>query len=137
MEDSYIPDVLDPPRKFDPPQAPSFTPSPPTSNTDVPDRRACVEEVEEEEDGGIKRWFKDYLRPAGTAGASAQTYFEKLLVEQRTRGQDPWAPFADEEEWGLAQWLMLNVGQNATDNFLKLPIVSNQNINWNQNSEPS
>jgi len=56
---------------------------------------------------------------------SARTYFEKLLVEQRAKGEDPWAPFEDKEEWGLAQWLMLNVGQNVTDKFLKLPIVSN------------
>ena len=38
---------------------------------------------------------------------------------------EPWAPFEDLEEWDLAQWLLLNAGQNATDKFLKLPIVSN------------
>lgn len=35
----------------------------------------------------------------------------------------PWAPFADQEAWELAQWVITNVGQNATDKFLKLPIV--------------
>jgi hypothetical protein len=126
MGDDYIPDALDPPQpEFDPPQVSSSAASPRASDADVPDRRARVEEVEDEEDGGIRRWVEDYPRPAGTPKASAQTYFEKLLAEQRAKGEDPWAPFKDEEEWGLAQWLMLNVGQNATDKFLKLPIVSN------------
>jgi hypothetical protein len=125
MEDSYIPDAFDPPQPdFDPPRAENAVPSLRTGNANVPDRRARVEEVEDEEHGGIKRWIEDYPRPAGTAGVSAQTYFEKLLAEQRAKGVNNWAPFEDEEEWGLAQWLMLNVGQNATDKFLKLPIVS-------------
>jgi hypothetical protein len=134
MEDGHVPDALDPPQpEFDPPRAPNLAPSSQTGNAEVPDRRARVEEVEDQEDGGIRRWVEDYPRPAGTAGMSAQTYFENLLAEQRVKGQDPWAPFADEEEWGLAQWLMLNVGQNATDKFLKLPIVNNQPISRNQN----
>ena len=101
-----------------------MAPFPQTNNSKIPDRRARVEEVEDEEDGGIKRWIEDYPWPAGTVGMPSQTYFEELRAEQRCKGQDPWAPFKDEEEWGLAQWLMLNVGQNATDKFLKLPIVS-------------
>jgi hypothetical protein len=28
------------------------------------------------------------------------------------------------EEWSLAQWLVKNLGQTQTDEFLKLPIVS-------------
>jgi hypothetical protein len=126
MEDGYIPDALDPLQpEFDPPQASSSAPSSRTADADVPNRRVRVEEVEDEEDGGIKRWVEDYPRPAGTPKVSAQTYFEKLLAEQRAQGEDPWAPFEDEEEWGLAQWLILNVGQNVTDKFLKLPIVNN------------
>ena len=39
-------------------------------------------------------------------------------------GLDPWAPFSNEEEWQLARWLMKNVGQSKTDEFLRLPIVS-------------
>ncbi|KAG1883131.1 hypothetical protein F4604DRAFT_1576473 [Suillus subluteus] len=35
-----------------------------------------------------------------------------------------WGPFKDEEEWQLAKWLIQNAGQNQTDQFLKLPIVS-------------
>ncbi len=35
-----------------------------------------------------------------------------------------WGPFADEDEWQLAEWLLKNVGQMQADAFLKLPIVS-------------
>jgi hypothetical protein len=30
------------------------------------------------------------------------------------------APFLDEEEWDLARWLMKNVTQMATEEFLKM-----------------
>jgi hypothetical protein len=128
IDDGSIPDGFDhSQQEFDLPRALNSTPSQP------PDRRARVEEVDDEEDGGIRRWIEDYPHPAGTAGVSAQTHFETMLAEQRAKRLDPWAPFEDEEEWGLAQWLMLNVGQNATDKYLKLPIVSNQTISQGQN----
>ncbi|KAG1842554.1 hypothetical protein F4604DRAFT_1884726 [Suillus subluteus] len=38
---------------------------------------------------------------------------------------NPWAPFSDEEEWGLAEWLAKRVNQKATDEFLKLAITKN------------
>lgn len=89
-----------------------------------PDRRARVEEVEDEESGTQTRWVKDFPRPAGVPGRPAQSYFEMVREKQTADGDSPWAPFQDEEEWGLAQFLINHVGQNATDKFLKLPIVS-------------
>ncbi|KAF8868528.1 hypothetical protein BD779DRAFT_1397671, partial [Infundibulicybe gibba] len=53
-----------------------------------------------------------------------KTKFELLLENQIRDGTDQWAPFASQEEWGLAVWLMKNVGQTSTDEFLKLPAVS-------------
>ncbi|PBK87099.1 hypothetical protein ARMGADRAFT_939452, partial [Armillaria gallica] len=32
-------------------------------------------------------------------------------------------PFKDDEEWELAKWLIHNVGHNAAEEFLKLPII--------------
>jgi hypothetical protein len=46
------------------------------------------------------------------------------LVHKEKEGEDEWAPFADREEWGLAEWLIKSLGQTCTDEFLKLPIVS-------------
>ena len=48
----------------------------------------------------------------------------RMVREEQKNGDSPWAPFKDEEKWKLAQWLITNVGQNATDKYLKLPIVS-------------
>jgi hypothetical protein len=91
---------------------------------ETPDRRARVEEIEDEEAGVQNRWIEDFPGNTGKQGDQVQSYFEKLHAEQQRQGLSPWTPFQDEEEWELAQWLMLNVGQNATDKFLKLPIVS-------------
>ncbi|KAJ6527329.1 hypothetical protein DFH09DRAFT_1328133 [Mycena vulgaris] len=35
-------------------------------------------------------------------------------------------PFRDDEEWQLAKWLIKHVGHTATDDFLKLSIISNR-----------
>ncbi|KIM71945.1 hypothetical protein PILCRDRAFT_16583 [Piloderma croceum F 1598] len=92
------------------------------NNHDHHDRTAKVEEVEDKEVGTQSHWLKDYLQPTGTPGQSAQSYFEMVREEQKMNGNLPWAPFKDEEEWELAQWLITDVGQNATDKYLKLPI---------------
>lgn len=92
-------------------------------NCQPENRRPTVEDVDDEDDN-TDRWIEDYPRPAGIPIRPAQTYFEELREDQKEHGKNPWAPFTDQEEWELAQWLMLNVGQNATDKFLKLPIVS-------------
>lgn len=76
--------------------------------------------MENKESGIRSRWLKDFPLPAGLQ--PAQSYFERVREEQKT-ADNLWAPFADEEEWELAQWLITNVGQNATDKYLKLPIV--------------
>lgn len=51
------------------------------------------------------------------------TMFDKAKAEL---GDSPWYPFENEEDWQLAEWLSKRVGQNAIDEFLKLPIVSQQ-----------
>ena len=80
--------------------------------------------MEDEESGTQSWWIKDFPLPAGTQLQPAQSCFETVREEQKKTGDNPWAPFADKEEWELAQWLITNVGQNATDKYLKLPIVS-------------
>jgi hypothetical protein len=95
-----------------------------TNPSEKPDMRVRVEDVQDDEAGDIGRWVEDYPQPAGTPGNSAQSYFEEIRAAQRLNGLAPCAPFEDIEEWEFAQWLILNVGQNATDKFLKLPIVS-------------
>ncbi|KZP09299.1 hypothetical protein FIBSPDRAFT_760126, partial [Athelia psychrophila] len=50
--------------------------------------------------------------------------FSKLRKEQAKNGENLWGPFGSQEKWELAQWLLQNVGNNATDKFLKLSIIS-------------
>jgi hypothetical protein len=92
---------------------------------ELPNRRTTVEEVEDEEAPG--RYGRDY-DPDEVAHrlGEGQTAFERLREEQIAAGlgSKPWAPFEDEEEWDLAQFLMTEVSQTAADKFLKLPIVS-------------
>ena len=63
-------------------------------------------------------------RLAGATWGRCKPLFETLDEEQKVVGGSRWAPFEDEEEWQLAEWLIQNVGQKQTDLFLKLPIVS-------------
>ena len=59
----------------------------------------------------------------------AQTFGEGLpLFEQWRRenlaaGRSRWAPFVDEEEWEMAQWMVQNLGHNQIEEFLKLAKV--------------
>lgn len=85
-----------------------------------------MEEVEDEEVGGFHWYIEDYGEDgdAGKGFGEGQSQFSQWREAQTKAGLEPWAPFDDLEEWDLAQWLLLNAGQNATDKFLKLPIVS-------------
>ena len=92
-----------------------------------PNRQTHMEEVEDEEASGFHRYVEDYsndVDEAGKAFKEGQSQFSQWREAQHKAGHEPWAPFDDLEEWDLAQWLLLNAGQNATDKFLKLPIVS-------------
>ncbi|KAG1877204.1 hypothetical protein F4604DRAFT_1880466 [Suillus subluteus] len=54
--------------------------------------------------------------------------FEEIQEDQINMGLEanPWVPFCNEEEWGLAKWLAKRVNQKATDEFLKLAITKNR-----------
>ncbi|EPQ57716.1 hypothetical protein GLOTRDRAFT_36697 [Gloeophyllum trabeum ATCC 11539] len=84
--------------------------------------------------------FERHVRPyppEHLAGAAypekAETKFERIKRQQKEAGRDIFEPFEDQEEWDLARWLAANVGQKATDEFLKLPIVNalpTQGVKW-------
>ncbi|KAG6369748.1 hypothetical protein JVT61DRAFT_13618 [Boletus reticuloceps] len=69
---------------------------------------------------------------AGDVLGSAKTAFESMKDLQDTSGQCAYALFADHDEWELADWLVNNVNQGATDKFLKLGIMSHINPCGNQ-----
>lgn len=106
----------------------NLPPQPPPPPPDEPQqhgRHPTVEDVTDEiDDGGcyIENFPEEYL--AGAIWGHCKPLFESLDDERVRDGGSCWAPFDDEDEWQLAEWLIRNVGQNQTDTFLKLPIVS-------------
>ncbi|KAJ6470800.1 hypothetical protein C8R47DRAFT_988514, partial [Mycena vitilis] len=54
------------------------------------------------------------------------TSSERIRDDQVLAGYEILGPFADEEEWQLAKWLIKNVGHNKTESFLKLPIITDR-----------
>ncbi|KAG1890779.1 hypothetical protein F4604DRAFT_1913578 [Suillus subluteus] len=83
---------------------------------------ARVEEVADEEQP--ERFANVFPHPAADVLGAGQTAFEEIREDQINMGLEanPWAPFCDEEEWGLAEWLAKRVNQKAIDEFLKLAI---------------
>jgi hypothetical protein len=76
------------------------------------------------ESGPGFEFIQDFPGEAGTPGKKRKTQFEEIKDRQMKAGELCWGPFADEDEWELARWLMTaNVSQNRRDAFLKLPIV--------------
>ncbi|KAJ7099271.1 hypothetical protein B0H15DRAFT_920171 [Mycena belliarum] len=82
--------------------------------------------VQSEEDGD---YFEEPYPPERRAGATygpSKTAFEHIRDDQVLTGCEVLGPFADEEEWNLAKWLIKNVGHNQTESFLKLPIITDR-----------
>ncbi|KAF8875514.1 hypothetical protein BD779DRAFT_1613422 [Infundibulicybe gibba] len=88
-----------------------------------PPRRPTLEEVEDvDAPSRSQRYVEPFPRPVATPirTSKEKTKFETLLENQTKAKKDQWSPFASQEEWDLAVWLMKNVGQKSTDEFLKL-----------------
>ena len=97
-----------------------------------PDRRARVEECEDENE----RWAGRYPSPAGETIGEGTTIFEGWHTDQKNEDRSAWYPFSSQDEWELAQWLMKSVGQTSIDEYLKLPIVSERKLlKGNTNSQ--
>jgi len=107
---------------------------PPEPDTPPISKRVCIEEIEDEDAPGkpcYARFVQPYPRPVAEPllnwkgePMKRKTKFESLLEEQRVEGKQPWEPFASREEWELATWLITNMGQKATDDYLKLRNMS-------------
>ncbi|KAF8877773.1 hypothetical protein BD779DRAFT_1677121 [Infundibulicybe gibba] len=84
-----------------------------------------LEEIEDiNEPPKLRRYIEPFPRPVATPVriSKEKTKFEELLENQIHEGTNQWDPFASQEEWELAVWLMKNIGQTSTDKFLKLPV---------------
>jgi len=118
LEEPEIPFIPSPQRARPPDEpVPSEAPNPKRP-------RVTVEEVEDEDAPG--RYAEEYPRRVADILGMGKTEFEEVREEQIEMGfeNNPCAPFEDKDEWELARWLMKQVSQTATEEFLKLPIVS-------------
>jgi len=93
------------------------SPEPEPVESDRQSKRARVEEVEDEE--VYPRYAQDFPISPELLGMG-QTLFEVICEDQQNKGQAPWAPFEDQEDWELARWLAQNVTQTAAKEFLKM-----------------
>jgi hypothetical protein len=72
------------------------------------------------------RYSEAYPRSAGQPFRKEKTEFEKFRDNDSAAGRQAWEPFSSKKEWELATWIMNNVNQKATEQYLNLPIVSVQ-----------
>lgn len=106
--------------------ADSFANGPGTASPELdqpPSKRTRIEEVPDE--GEPTRYCRAYPEPAADILGVEKTDFEKMREHQTTSDSpgNRWAPFLDEDEWELAEWLITETTQKGRDKFLKLPIV--------------
>ena len=99
-----------------------------------PCRQATVEDADDDEEEYTfqetknSRYVEAFPEEAGQGLRQSKTQFENWLAEQLHEGKNPWEPFASREEWALSQWLIKNIGQKATDDYLKLQMVCELNM---------
>lgn len=88
-------------------------------------KQAQVEEVAE-----FGRFAEVYPGRVVDVLGVGKTNFEEIWANQINMGLEgnPWYPFNDEEKWGLGEWLTKSVNKTATDTFLKLAIVSPNDV---------
>lgn len=96
-------------------------------NDDMIPNQLQLAEVEDEDASG--RYAEEY-NPEDVAHIlrESQTTFETIKEDQKYArlAKKPWAPFEDNDEWQLAQFLIKEVSQTAANKYLKLSIVSEQ-----------
>ncbi|KAM5539179.1 hypothetical protein V8D89_007052 [Ganoderma adspersum] len=88
--------------------------------------RVTVEEVEDEEAGGLPKrpWIGDFPRAVASILRKAKTVFEELRDKKHAKHEDSFAPFANREEWELASFLVRSgLSQEQIDDYLMLPIT--------------
>ncbi|KAF7378421.1 hypothetical protein MSAN_00268700 [Mycena sanguinolenta] len=78
--------------------------------------------------GKRPQWYKrcDPKLAAGATYGKGKTAFERIRDEEILTPGVVLGPFRDDDEWQLAKWLIKHVGHTATEEFLKLPIISDR-----------
>src|SRR5947207_2944420 len=100
--------MAEPPETFSFPEYRS--PSPPEVHLPGPQLRRQAVEIEEVDDADDSpsetRYQVPYPGRVADVLGKGQMKFEQWHEDQASRGENEWAPFENQEEWDLAQWLM-------------------------------
>jgi hypothetical protein len=86
------------------------------------------EQVQETPDTKNRRFIETYPRAVGSPIGRGKTKFQEMYDNHILHSQSIHAPFTNDEEWELAQWLSRRVGQKAMDEYLNLSIVSSNDL---------
>lgn len=96
---------------------------PNTANVRV-SQAATVQEIPDEDSSEVRRFVEEYSGPVAKILGEGETIFNRWKRENEESGRQEYFPFAGEDEWELAIWLIQNVGHNKIEEFLKLKTVS-------------
>ena len=103
-----------------------LSPLPPPSNGQL--HVATVEEVRDEDSDEVRYFVQTYPGPVAKILGKGETIFEQWRRENKQAKREHFHPFASDEEWELAVWLIQNVGHNKIEEFLKLTAVGVSSI---------
>ncbi|KAI6098415.1 hypothetical protein EV401DRAFT_2147553 [Pisolithus croceorrhizus] len=95
-------------------------------------KRAWVEEdVDDIPDRPSEAHFTEqFIRLATKILGAQNTLFESMEAVETAKKESMWAPFHTKGEWELAHFLMKNIGQTKMDEFLKLKIVWESGVSF-------
>jgi hypothetical protein len=107
-----------------PEHANTRSPSPGPAEDQSVDKQA--EDNHDDQPSSQTRYSEVYPRSAGKPIRKEMTDLERERVNDLAAERQPWEPFSSKKEWELVMWMMKNVNQRATEQYLNLPIVSVQ-----------
>ncbi|KAJ7688633.1 hypothetical protein B0H17DRAFT_1135597 [Mycena rosella] len=82
----------------------------------------------QQEQNARPQWYKTLGKKvaAGVTYGGGKTVFEIINDEEILKGSMVLGPFCDDNEWQPAKWLIQNIGHTATNEFLKVSIITNR-----------
>ncbi len=95
----------------------------PDRQSERPAKRSQVSIKEVADEDAPGRYVEQYPGNVGESLGHGEVLFKTLHKDQSDRGQSPWAPFEDEDEFQLSEWIIKRLGKNAIQEFLKQPKV--------------
>ncbi|KAK0220172.1 hypothetical protein IW262DRAFT_1448538 [Armillaria fumosa] len=93
--------------------------------SESPTHSVRIEDFPETEQEKWHTYLFPSLQQAGAPISSTPTctLFHRIRDKQVLQGAEIWGPFADEDDWEMAKWLIKHVGQQVADDFLKLKMI--------------